>query len=175
MASESSVSSSSSSSSPKQDTTKPVKPLFSSDPVEYIRIITEVEDGVAHEFIFDKDCAMRYSITIKEMYEMSQRMKEVDSICPSSSSSSGTTLSDDSTLSSSAPESSSSHRVTIHKDPFKFTDTPMQCMEWIAYFMMWKKRWANTVNERIPDFELPPQEDHNLCLQILVANHDLQV
>jgi len=151
--------SSESSSSSEQPQAKPEKPLFSSDPIEFIRIESELEDGQPHVFIVDKDAIVRYSKTIESLVNI---QSEMSSMMPSSS---GTTLSDDAETSSPGP--------VVAEYPLEFREIPQRAMENVMDFCYWKKRWANVVTERIPDFNRATEK--NLALHVLVAANELRV
>ena len=112
------------------------KPLFSSDPIDYIKLTSE-EGPDQHIFIVDKDAAVRYSSTIKDLINISQEMEKGG-------------LQDDQAA------SSSSAVADLH--PIEFREIPMRALETCVKFFYWKKRWANVVTERIPDFPLPSEE-----------------
>lgn len=154
--------SSSSSSSSEQPQTKTEKPLFTSDPIEYIKIESETnEQGQTHVFIVDKDALRRYAKIIDDLINIQTEMASL----PQSSSSSGTSLCDDGA-------ETSEPQIAIEKCSFEFREIPKRAIETICDFAMWKKRWANVVTERIPDFPLPSEKNH--ALHVLVASNELR-
>lgn len=175
MSAEESSSSSSSSSSSTEVKPSNEKPLFTSDPVEFVKITTDPsEDGGEHIFIFDKDAAKRYCNQIKDLLNIAVEMNNQfgDSSSSSSSSSSAPSCSSsETTLVDDDQPSTSEFTPSVEEHPIEFRMVPKQVMDVIIAFVYWKKRWANVVTERIPDFPLP--EDKNLALQALVAANDL--
>jgi hypothetical protein len=116
------------------------RPLFSDANIDYLKIIAgEGEDQ--HVFIIDKDAAVKYSSTVRDMLSIGAELP--------------TGTSDDSSI----PE-------------LEFRDYPMKSIEVAIQFFYWKKRWANVVVERIPDFPLPT--DKNVALNTLVVANELQ-
>lgn len=146
--------------------TAPVgRPLFSSDPIEYIKLVSE--EG--HIFIIDKDAAMRYSSTIKDNMSISDDMdKQSTNNKPTCSSS----LSDDGESSVSSVVTNAGPTPISQLDPIEFREIPTKAMDKCCQFFYWKKRWANVVTERIPDFPTPTEKV--LALNTLVASNELR-
>ena len=119
------------------------KPLFTTDPVEYIKLTSE-EGENQHVFIIDKDAALRYSSTIKDLLGIAQDMKDLND-----------------------PSTSAGPEMNI-----EFREIPTRALEVCVKFFYWKKRWANVVTERIPEFPLPT--DKNIALNTLVAANELR-
>lgn len=168
-------SSSSSSSSSTEVKPSNAKPLFTSDPVEYVKVTTDpTEEEGSHIFIFDKDATKRYCNQIKDLLNIASEMNiHLGDGSSSSSSSAPSCSSSETTLVDDQPSESSSSvfKPVVEEHPIEFRMIPKQVMDVIIAFVYWKKRWAEVVTERIPDFPLP--EDKNLALQALVAANDL--
>lgn len=132
------------------------RPIFSLDPIKYVKLISQNPDGSVHYHICDQDALTNYSGLVRDLLSQSFGSENLTDDTPSS-------LSDDvATVSQ-----------TINSIPYlEFREIDKETMIVIIMFALWKKRYSKVCDERIPDFPLPT--DKNLALKSLIAANELR-
>ena len=137
------------------------RPIFSLDPIQYVKLISVNPDGSEHFHIVDGDAIKSYSGLIRDLLNETFGSEKLSDDAPATSS----TLSDDAVTTVSQ---------TISSIPMlEFREIDKETMIVLIIFAMWKKRYSKVNDERIPDFPVP--QDKNLALKALIASNELRV
>jgi hypothetical protein len=138
------------------------RPIFSLDPIQYVKLVSVNPDGSEHSHIVDRDAITSYSGLIRDLLNETFGSEKLSDDTPATSSS---TLSDDEVT---------AVTQTIGSIPMlEFREIDKETMIVLIIFAMWKKRYSKVNDERIPDFPVP--QDKNLALKALIAANELRV
>lgn len=134
----------------------PEKPLFTDEPIEYIKLQSNPEEaGGSHVFWIDKDAAMKFLPSVADLININEEMRNMsESSQPSCSSS----LSDD-VVTQTGPK--------VNENPLEFREASKKALEFVIFSIYHKKRYQNVVRTEIPKFRAP--DDLLFCKHILVS------